>query len=72
MVQGLKYRDRTDLAPWMARWMLRAGAELIAGADVVVPVPLHWRRFFSRRFNQSAELARAVATLAGKRFESGA
>jgi predicted amidophosphoribosyltransferase len=72
MVQGLKYRDRTDLAPWMAWWMLRAGAELIADADIVVPVPLHWRRFFSRRFNQSAELARAVATLSGKRFEPSA
>ena len=30
MVQGLKYNDRTDLAPWMARWMVRAGAELVA------------------------------------------
>lgn len=60
MVQGLKYSDRTDLAPWMARWMERAGAELIADADVVVPVPLHWRRFLARRFNQSAELARAI------------
>ena len=68
MVQGLKYSDRTDLAPWMARWMLRAGAELIADADVVVPVPLHWRRFFRRRFNQSAELARAVAQLGGLPF----
>ena len=68
MVQGLKYHDRTDLAPWMARWMLRAGAELIADADVVMPVPLHWRRFLRRRFNQSAELARAVAGLAGKPF----
>lgn len=64
MVQGLKFRDRTDLAPWMARWMLRAGAELIAEADVVVPVPLHWRRFFWRQFNQSAELARTIAALA--------
>ena len=61
--------DRTDLAPWMARWMLRAGAELVAEADVVVPVPLHWRRFFTRRFNQSAELARAIAALSGKPFE---
>ena len=42
--------------------MMRAGAELIADADVVVPVPLHWRRFLWRRFNQSAELARAVAS----------
>ncbi|MCX7305198.1 MAG: ComF family protein [Hyphomicrobiales bacterium] len=72
MVQLLKYADRTDLAPWMARWMLRAGADLVAEADVVLPVPLHRRRFFTRRFNQSAELARAVAALAGKPFAPGA
>lgn len=69
MVQGLKYNDRTDLAPWMAGWMARAGAELVADADLVVPVPLHWRRFLSRRFNQSAELARALAAQANLPFE---
>ncbi|GAA2831359.1 ComF family protein [Aminobacter aminovorans] len=68
MVQGLKFHDRTDLAPWMARWMLRAGAELVADAEVVVPVPLHWRRFFWRQYNQSAELARAIASLSGVPF----
>ncbi len=68
LVQDLKYRDRTDLARWMARWMVRAGAELTAGDPLVVPVPLHWRRFLSRRFNQSAELARAVARLESLRF----
>jgi len=69
MVQGLKYQDRTDLAPWMARWMMRAGAELLADADVIVPVPLHWRRFLRRQFNQSAELARALSHLGGVPFE---
>jgi ComF family protein len=69
LVQNLKYRDRTDLAPWMARWMARAGAELLRDADIVVPVPLHRRRFFMRRFNQSAELARHVAKLAALPFE---
>jgi predicted amidophosphoribosyltransferase len=48
--------------------MMRAGAELVADAEVVLPVPLHWRRFFSRRFNQSAELARTVAALQQKPF----
>lgn len=72
MVQGLKYQDRTDLAPWMARWMLRAGAELVAEADVIVPVPLHWRRFFRRKFNQSAELGRALSNLSGVPFSPAA
>ena len=68
MAVALKFHDRTDLAPWMARWMLRAGRELLDECDVIVPVPLHKWRFWSRRFNQSAELARTLAQLSGKPF----
>jgi ComF family protein len=68
LVHGLKYRDRLDLARWMARWMLRAGSDLVADAGVVVPIPLHRRRLWWRRFNQSGELARVVAEAAGKPF----
>ena len=64
IVHNLKYNDRTDLAPWMARWMVRAGRELLADADFVVPVPLHRWRFLWRRFNQSAELARHIGLVA--------
>jgi ComF family protein len=49
--------------------MMRAGRELLDDADVIVPVPLHRRRFFLRRFNQSAELGRAIASRAGLPFE---
>lgn len=61
LVSSLKYNDRTDLAPLMAGWMRRAGADLVAEADVAVPVPLHPGRLWRRRFNQSAELARHIA-----------
>jgi len=61
MAVALKFHDRTDLAPWMARWMQRAGRELLEECEVILPVPLHRWRFWSRRFNQSAELARALA-----------
>lgn len=61
IVHALKYGDRLDLAPVMARWMARAGTDLLADAEVVVPVPLHWRRMWARRFNQSAALAKLVA-----------
>jgi len=66
LVHGLKYRDQPELAAWMAGWMARAGGELIETADVVVPVPLHRRRLWWRRFNQSALLATAVAARADK------
>ncbi|MFD2236642.1 ComF family protein [Aureimonas populi] len=65
LVSLLKYGDRTDLAPLMAGWMARAGADLLAEAELVVPVPLHRGRLFRRRFNQSADLARRVAGAAG-------
>jgi ComF family protein len=65
LVHQLKYHDRTDLAPTMGRWMARAGQELLEDADILVPVPLHWRRGFSRRFNQSGALARAISRVSG-------
>tara|TARA_Y100000815_G_scaffold139239_1_gene125796 strand:- start:18216 stop:18983 length:768 start_codon:yes stop_codon:yes gene_type:complete len=72
LVQRLKYGDQTELAPWMARWMLRAGSELVGESDIIVPVPLHKRRFLARRYNQSAELSRAIARQTGLNFEPGA
>lgn len=65
LVHGLKFRDRTDIAPWIAAWMARAGTELVADADAIVPVPLHARRLFWRRFNQAAELGRALSKRSG-------
>jgi ComF family protein len=61
LVHALKYGDRLDLAPTMGRWMARAGHELLRDADAIVPVPLHWRRLWARRFNQSALLAKALS-----------
>ncbi|WP_342736854.1 ComF family protein [Bradyrhizobium sp. B117] len=65
LVHALKYQDRTDLAPAMGRWMARAGGELLAGADILVPVPLHWRRAWRRRYNQSGALARIIERQSG-------
>jgi ComF family protein len=49
--------------------MARAGSELLKDAAVIVPVPLHPMRYLSRRFNQSAELGRALSKLAGVAFD---
>lgn len=65
LVHALKYADRTDLAPMLGAWMARVAHELITDADMLVPVPLHWRRLAGRRFNQAALLAHEVGRLTG-------
>jgi ComF family protein len=72
LVHALKYGDRLDLAPTMGRWMARAGRELLAEADALIPVPLHWRRLWARRFNQSALLAKTIARETGVPVAEGA
>jgi ComF family protein len=72
LVHALKYGDRLDLAPMMGRWIGQAGRELLAEADALVPVPLHWRRLWARRFNQSAMLAAAVSRQTGVPIAAGA
>ena len=65
LIQSFKYGDRHEGLPLFGRWLAAAGAELLADADLIVPVPLYRSRLWSRRFNQSAMLAHAVGRLAG-------
>jgi Double zinc ribbon domain len=65
LVHRLKYSDRAELARPIASWMARAGADVLAEADLLTPVPLHYgcggggstkpprcrRKFLARRAN---------------------
>jgi ComF family protein len=66
VVLALKHGDRLDMVRPLAGWMAAAGRGLLAEADVVAPVPLHWRRLIRRRYNQSAELARRLGRMSGR------
>ena len=60
-ILALKHADRLDLVPAFGRWLERVGQELLIQSDFIVPVPLHRFRLWKRRYNQSAELARALS-----------
>lgn len=64
-VLSFKYADRTEAASAFARWMARAGADILGDADLITPVPLHWSRLFRRRYNQSALLGHSLSRLSG-------
>jgi len=66
LILGFKRADRVEAALPLARHMARAGATLLAEAELLVPVPLHRWRLLARRYNQSALLARHLARLTGR------
>jgi ComF family protein len=65
LILAFKHADRTDTAPAFGGWLARAGAELLADAELITPVPLHRWRLLKRGYNQSAILARALARETG-------
>ena len=58
IIHALKYEGCRSLARPLGGLMRERGADVLAGADCVVPVPLHPSRQRHRGFNQAADLAR--------------
>lgn len=65
LIKRFKFGDRPELAQFLARFMLAAEDGVLSKHAVLLPVPLHRRRLFLRRFNQAAELCRALHQLSG-------
>lgn len=65
LVSRMKYGDRPELAGFCARLMVTAGHAFWGAEPLLLPVPLHPWREFTRRYNQSTELARAVGVTTG-------
>jgi len=60
ILQAFKYEGLRSLATPLAARMASAAADLLADADLAVPVPLHRSRRRARGFNQAEELVRAL------------
>lgn len=61
LVLALKHGDRHDIARPAGLWMARQIAPILPKNPLIAPIPLHLSRHLSRRYNQSALLARALA-----------
>lgn len=59
IIHRWKYRREVRLTPLLAG-LWRRHADIPCGIDLLVPVPLHWRRRWLRGFNQSELLAREL------------
>ncbi len=71
LILSFKHADRLEAVPLFARWINTAARDALADADALVPVPLHWLRLASRRYNQAAVLAHAISKLTRTPVETG-
>ncbi|MEO0882304.1 MAG: ComF family protein [Pseudomonadota bacterium] len=70
-ILALKRGGRRDGLGLLATWMSVAGADLIETTDMIVPVPLHYRRLVSRGYNQAGWIATALAGQSGRPVHHG-
>ena len=61
VILSFKHADQTLSVPSFIPWLNRAGSEVLASADYLVPVPLHRWRLLRRRFNQSGLIAQYLS-----------
>ena len=50
--------------------MIKAGADLFEKTDIIIPVPLHWRRKLKRMYNQADVLGELLAKKLNKSYRS--
>ena len=78
LILPFKHTDRTDMTSFLCLLLERVGKQIIDEADLIIPVPLHYKRLLARKYNQAALLAhhlakkhhKAYAPLALKRIKN--
>ena len=66
LILSFKFMDKTENAKVLGRWLFNAGKDIWnQGADVLIPIPLHYTRLLRRRYNQSALLCHELSPLCG-------
>jgi ComF family protein len=66
LIHAFKFHDSHNARRLFGRWLAEAGSELLADAELLVPVPLARWRLLARRFNQAQILAAETGRRAGK------
>src|SRR5579875_832062 len=71
VILRLKNQRGESLAELLGEYWAREAASRFQAlhCDVLVPVPLHWRRRWQRGYNQSAALCRGLATYLGVPYQ---
>lgn len=66
LIQKAKYNHRPEIDEYLAECFAhQLGADYFRGIDMVMAVPMHWRKRLIRGFNQTDYIAHAISKTTG-------
>lgn len=65
LLYHIKYGNRPDLALYMGQSLGKRIVPAKKDFDLIIPVPLHWRKLRKRGYNQSEYLAKGISKMTG-------
>lgn len=70
LIRRMKFSDQPDICILFAQWLARLMPHPLPPTALIVPVPLHYRRYVGRRYNQSSILARELSHILKRQYVS--
>lgn len=70
MILAFKHGDKIHLRGLLAKFLYQSGKDVLQGANLIAPVPLHWWRMVKRKYNQAALLSSEIANYSGLDHEA--
>lgn len=67
LIHAVKYYDSAALGRWLGSCYAEEMATdgFLKDIDMLIPVPLHWRKRLARHYNQAAEIAQGISAVSG-------
>lgn len=67
MILSLKFLDKTENAKILGKLMFFSAKDIIEkDFDIIIPIPLHYRRILRRKYNQAGLLAKVLSKYCNK------
>lgn len=72
MMLKFKHSDQLSFGRLFARLAASMAKSMFESSDLIIPVPIHWTRLMTRRYNQAAIISMYLSRMTGLRFSTRA
>lgn len=69
IIYNFKFKDHPELSIFLAKLLTNKLSSLMEDIDIIIPIPLSFRRLLKRKYNQSALISQVIAKKFAKKIQ---